>query len=496
MDKMIVMTVNGSILIAIIICFRQFFSHQMPKRFLVCLWICVIVRLLLTVSIPVSWPEGSPWNAGAVSASHLAGSSFHVSFAHDPLAAEPFAYLDGEKIGYTAVITEEIIIWLKELLFCSWLLIAVLLAIWMIVKHVKSLRWYGMSLPVCEEKAAEWLRTHRSFRKITLRESEFVRSPMTYGMIHPVILLPSEMNISEEEFLCIMEHEWIHIRRWDILVKYLLYATVCIYWFHPLVWIMSILLNRDMEMACDEEVVKKCSDGYKKTYARVLIRLAEGRRPLIWPVNACFARHSEMEERVRWMMRTKKYSWKTAVLAVVMICCTILTFTVCAQDAQEIAAETETFSDADRKEQEKPKAEIKKTESIQSDPVDQAGEQSAAQEQVVALAEKYLGAPYKWGGTDLTDGVDSVGFVKAIYAQAGMELPADIHELIADKKQITLSELCAGDIVIYRAVVGDDDHAAIYDGNEQVIHASNLRDGVKRSDLNYREIKMAIRIFN
>ena len=66
----------------------------------------------------------------------------------------------------------------------------------------------------------------------------------------------------------------------------------------------------------------------------------------------------------------------------------------------------------------------------------------------------------------------------------------------ADKKQITLSELCAGDIVIYRAVVGDDDHAAIYDGNGQVIHASNLRDGVKRSDLNYREIKMAIRIFN
>ncbi len=54
MDKMIVMTVNGSILIAIIICFRQFFSHQIPKRFLVCLWICVIVRLLLPVSIPVS----------------------------------------------------------------------------------------------------------------------------------------------------------------------------------------------------------------------------------------------------------------------------------------------------------------------------------------------------------------------------------------------------------------------------------------------------------
>lgn len=88
MDKMIVMTVNGSILIAIIICFRQFFSHQIPKRFLVCLWICVIVRLLLPVSIPVSWPEGSHWNVGAVSAGHLTGSSFHVSSAHDPLAAE------------------------------------------------------------------------------------------------------------------------------------------------------------------------------------------------------------------------------------------------------------------------------------------------------------------------------------------------------------------------------------------------------------------------
>lgn len=54
MDKMIVMTVNGSILIAIIICYRQFFSHQMPKRFLVCLWISVIVRLLFQLNASYS----------------------------------------------------------------------------------------------------------------------------------------------------------------------------------------------------------------------------------------------------------------------------------------------------------------------------------------------------------------------------------------------------------------------------------------------------------
>ena len=119
----------------------------------------------------------------------------------------------------------------------------------------------------------------------------------------------------------------------------------------------------------------------------------------------------------------------------------------------------------------------------------------SVQKQIVKLAEKYVGAPYQFGGTDLSSGVDSIGFVKAIYALAGFDIPADLSQLSVYGDKVRLDALTAGDIIIYSS---EDKsfyaHAAIYDGNGQVIHASNMRDGVKISDLNYRDIAVAVRI--
>ena len=84
--------------------------------------------------------------------------------------------------------------------------------------------------------------------------------------------------------------------------------------------------------------------------------------------------------------------------------------------------------------------------------------------------------------------------IRDSYGLAGIELPADINELADNNIEIPLTELSAGDVVIYSEADSKLYHAAIYDGNGQVIHASNMREGVKISDLNYREISMAIRI--
>ncbi len=81
-------------------------------------------------------------------------------------------------------------------------------------------------------------------------------------------------------------------------MKYMLYLTVCLYWFHPLVWLMAGLLERDMEIACDEEVVKKYPDSFRKTYALTLIRLAQRRPDAVRSLHASFARHTETEERI------------------------------------------------------------------------------------------------------------------------------------------------------------------------------------------------------
>lgn len=530
MDIFLSMWLNGSVLIAVILCFRHFFSHQVPKRFIVFLWIFAMARLLLPISVPVRWNVPGFRIPGAESDSQKKESDelddllMKVSVHTDTIDTDTVDTGRSEAYQATGLALKRNA-WLSGIVFIVWLAVAVLLAVKILVKHIRSRKIYNLSLPVCEEKAAEWLCTHRSFRTVTMRSSELAGSPLTYGIFRPVILLPSEIKLSEEEFLCVMEHEWNHIRWWDVLVKYILYLTVCIYWFHPLVWVMAALLNRDMEMACDEEVVRKYSDSLRTTYALILIRLAEGRRGATGPANACFASTSEIEERIQMIMKTKKYSRKAFALALVMICCAATTFTTAAQETRkeaDIVAEDTDLNKADeadnKAEKIGDKVEIADSKADEADhKAEMAGDEvetanhkadaarstakapsAAGNEQVAKLAADYIGAPYQFGGTDLSSGVDSPGFVKAVYGLCGIELPGDIQKLAASGTEISLEELSAGDIIFYGEMDENQNvqlsHTGIYNGDGQVIHASNMRDGVKVSDYNYREISMAVRI--
>lgn len=561
MDKILYMCTSGTILIAAVICFRYLFYHQVPKRFLVVLWIFALIRLLLPISIQVQRPMIHFREPAAQSHSQQADSG-----TSDRMNRQETSYMQSDDAGRTSVNAQKADVCKRAFAFAVWLAAASFLALKILIRHMRSRRIYSLSLPVCEEKAARWLNAHRSFRKVTLRKSELVKSPFTYGIFRPVILMPSGMEFSEEEFQCIMEHEWVHIRWWDVLVKHILYLTLCLYWFHPMVWVMAVLLNRDMETACDEEVVRKYSRSLKTAYALILIRLAEGCRDPIGPVNACFAGYSEIEERIQIIMKTKKYSRKAAALAVGMLCCVATAFTVSAQETpeevrkvsesietieedmagdsinsnaavrsksktsmeinnsaeaasgqQELSAEAATEQQelsaeaaasgqqglsAEAAEQQELSAEAaasgQKTMSSETAASEQKALSYGGSEQIAELAEEYIGAAYRFGGTDLSSGVDSPGFVKAVYEKAGIELPGDMDGQAASGTEISLDELSAGDLIFYGATDesgrGYLAHEGIYNGRGQVIHASNMRDGVKASDLNYREISMAVRI--
>ncbi len=77
--------------------------------------------------------------------------------------------------------------------------------------------------------------------------------------------------------LCV-EHEYVHIRRLDMLTKLIMIAAVCIHWFNPLVWVMYILFNRDLELSCDETVVCRFGMDIKSVYATTLISMEEKKR--------------------------------------------------------------------------------------------------------------------------------------------------------------------------------------------------------------------------
>jgi beta-lactamase regulating signal transducer with metallopeptidase domain len=108
-------------------------------------------------------------------------------------------------------------------------------------------------------------------------ESESVPSPCVVGFLRPGIYLP--LGIAGHERQYILRHERIHIRRLDHLLRPLAYFALCLHWFNPLVWLSFRLMARDMEMSCDESVLKEMGSDIKKAYSSSLLSFAvEGRR--------------------------------------------------------------------------------------------------------------------------------------------------------------------------------------------------------------------------
>ncbi|WP_051685251.1 C40 family peptidase [Clostridium sp. KNHs205] len=120
---------------------------------------------------------------------------------------------------------------------------------------------------------------------------------------------------------------------------------------------------------------------------------------------------------------------------------------------------------------------------------------SGIRAQMVAYAKQFLGNPYVWGGTSLTNGTDCSGFTMGIYAKYGYYLPRVSRSQAYSGTSVNSSNLKPGDLVFYGSG-SYINHVAMYIGNGQVIHASNPRTGIKISNMYYRSPIRMVRIIN
>lgn len=106
--------------------------------------------------------------------------------------------------------------------------------------------------------------------------AEHLDTPFVIGIIRPKIYLPT--SLTEEEKIYILLHEQMHIKRFDHIIKILSFFVLCLHWFNPLVWIAFFISGKDMEMSCDEAVIKQLGSDVKKEYSSSLLTLATGKR--------------------------------------------------------------------------------------------------------------------------------------------------------------------------------------------------------------------------
>ena len=147
-----------------------------------------------------------------------------------------------------------------ELLSLAWLAGFVLLVIYGVFSHISLNKRLKGAVP-CENG---------------IYELEGLPTAFVIGVIKPRIYLPA--GLSEEYKHYVVTHEQTHVQRGDLWVKYITHVLVCIHWFNPLMWISFWLMCRDMEMSCDECVLRTLGMEEKKSYSTALLSVASDRR--------------------------------------------------------------------------------------------------------------------------------------------------------------------------------------------------------------------------
>jgi beta-lactamase regulating signal transducer with metallopeptidase domain len=146
-------------------------------------------------------------------------------------------------------------------------------------------------------------------------KAENLKTPFVLGFIHPKIYIPS--NLSEEEKSYIILHEQAHIKRLDHIVKLIAFLILCVHWFNPLVWVAFILMSTDMEMSCDEKVLKAMNEDVKKPYANTLLSLAAERHILNGSPLA-FG-EGNVKERIKNVLNYKKPRFWLVLIDIIVI---------------------------------------------------------------------------------------------------------------------------------------------------------------------------------
>lgn len=316
-------SLSGGVITLAVLLLRTLFQNRTPRRVFCLLWDVVMARLLILAALPspVSvwrWlpariPAQRPGAVHAVMPSLstpvvelVIGDRAVVPAIADPL---PVSFPDSDAV-----------------LFAVWLAAALALAVWFLWGHLRFRRFCASSLPCADAFVRDWLAACHLCRRVQVRTSDRVAAPLTYGILRPVILLPSGMDWRDRAALfCVLEHESQHIRRFDTLRKALLAAALCLHWFNPLTWTLYVLSNRDMELACDEAVTTRGAD--RAGYARTLLNMEEQRGQ--WGLSGSHFSQNALEERIRCIMRNKKTSISTlvAVLVVMGVITAVFAFT-------------------------------------------------------------------------------------------------------------------------------------------------------------------------
>lgn len=140
-----------------------------------------------------------------------------------------------------------------------------------------------------------------TFCKDNIFETDRIQTPFVLGVFQPRIFIPTGLEQKELDY--ILKHEQTHIRRKDHIIKPVAFFVTALHWFNPVVWICYFLMSKDMEMSCDEEVIRQSKEDIRESYARLLLSLSMKQSGILAPL--AFG-ESNVKGRIKNILNYKK----------------------------------------------------------------------------------------------------------------------------------------------------------------------------------------------
>lgn len=287
------LSINAGYIILAVLLIRLVF-RKIPKRFLCLLWGLAALRLVLPFSLESVLsliPSSEPIKRDIIysaSPEIQSGIGF-IDTAVNPVISSTFKPNVSYSVNPLQILTSVLsYVWLFGI--AALILYAVINVLLLKKRLVGAVRY-----------------------RDNIYQSEKVSSPFILGVIRPKIYIPFSMDAQSLDF--ILSHEKAHIKRGDHLIKPLGFIILSVYWFNPLVWLAYILLCRDIELACDERVIKDLSVSDRQLYADTLFKcgISRGR------IAACPLAFGEVgiKERIKGVMSYKKPTFWVIIIAVI-----------------------------------------------------------------------------------------------------------------------------------------------------------------------------------
>ena len=300
--KILNMSLTGSIVIAVVLLARLMLKRA-PKIYSYALWAVVLFRLLCPLSITAGLsvlkpiPVTTTPGISAVSYQPVARAvreNIPAPIQQEVVSPQPAEQPETKPAP-------------MQVAAYVWLAGASVMAAYSMLQYLILRRRLGEAAPLQRE----------------IYLADRISSPFVMGILRPRIYLPSSTAMEERGF--IVAHERHHIRRGDPLWKLLGYIALCLHWFNPLVWLAFCLAGKDMEMSCDEAVIRRLGEHIRADYSQALLRLATHKR-IVSGMPLAFG-EGDTKGRVMNMAKWKKP--KVWVSLICLLVCIII-LVVCA----------------------------------------------------------------------------------------------------------------------------------------------------------------------